>query len=414
MSKKRRGLSIGSIIMLLITLLVVAGSLAFFVLAGRDSPAASMSLSELVDAVGSALMTPLPAAETAAPKEPEPLEVTPSPSPTAAPKPLTLSLSIGGLIQFESDIVRSGSFENGGGEILEHLKPYFSSDVNIAGFDQIISDDPKRGDDLRVSPAALDLIRQTGVDTLLMPLGRLYDDGMDGASASITAIKARSMRPLGPAIGAQQSLRVNGINIGWLHLTDQLSRAGGRALKEAPGHALDLDINMAGEWLRGLKEKHDLLIVSVNWPLGRGGAPSDKQRETARSLAELGADIVIGFGGDQVQGVERLTVGDREALVAYSMGTLLSENRRRMDLQAGMVLQLALSRMEGQRWRFDAVRYSPTYVHKWSAERRDRFSVIPSTLPYPEGLSKAQRDALSKAFQLIEKAMQDSTAQLYR
>ena len=264
-----------------------------------------------------------------------------------------------------------------------------------------------------MGPEALDLIRQAGVDTLLLPLGRLYDDGLEGAGATITALKARYLRPLGPATGAQQSLRVNGINIGWLHLTGQLSRAGKRALQGEEGYALALDMALAGEWLRGLREKHELVIVSVNWPLGKGGAPSDAQRDYARQLAALGADLVIGFGGEAVQGVERLAAGDREALVAYSMGTLLSENRRRLDLQAGMVLQIALSLQDG-RWRADSLRYSPTCVHKWSADRKQHFAVIPSTLPYPEGLTKAQQESLSRAFQHIEEAMQGGAAQLYR
>lgn len=420
MRRRRRGFSAGSVFIMLLTLLVLAGSLAFFGLVGRDSPAASMSLSELVDTIGSALQSPLPGQTPRL----QPGFGQPSAPPaaaTATPQPLSLSLSIGGMVHFDSDITASQSYLDGGQGILAGLKPQLRSDLNILGFDQIISDSPGRRDDLRVQTQALQLMRAAGADALLLPLGRLYDDGLEAANSSITAIKASYMSPLGPAEGAQRSLRVNGINIAWLHLSSRLSREGRQALAAADQASLVMspDTVELGAQLAELRRSHDLIIVSLNMPLAKGVSPGADQQSTARRLAQLGADMVLGMGGDQVQGLERYQLQDgagrqRDVLIAYSLGTLLSENRNRRELQAGMVLQLDVSVVPGGGLSIQHLRYHPTFVHKWSENRAQHFALIESSLPAPEGMSKAQRDSMAKAFQLIEDAMGGSGASLQR
>ena len=49
--------------------------------------------------------------------------------------------------------------------------------------------------------------------------------------------------------------------------------------------------------------------------------------------------------------------------------------------------------------------YTPTYVRKWNEGSKVRFAVLPSNQPAPQDMSRSQREAMTRALELIDAAM---------
>lgn len=77
--------------------------------------------------------------------------------------------------------------------------------------------------------------------------------------------------------------------------------------------------------LKEANEKADIVIVSMRWGTEYSPAVNGVQESTARTLANLGADIILGHGPHVLQPVNRLPRSDgTEAIVWYSLGNFLN------------------------------------------------------------------------------------------
>ncbi|MHC1785976.1 MAG: CapA family protein [Christensenellales bacterium] len=421
---RRRRLSFGSILVLLLCLAALLGLAVFLGAVGRDSPAAAMRLDEIMDAVGQAISLPekrataalAAAGETQVPASPL------TPAPTGARQSSSLSLTLGGVLHFDSDITASQSFLDGGGEILAPLQPWLHADLNMVGIDQVVLSEGERASDAAMPPGALDILASAGADTLVLAGGRSLDGGAAGVKASMLAVQARRLRAIGLGENRLLSLRVNGLSIAWLHASQKVSTTGMKATSQQERDALIFPVD--GDELSGqaaqLKSTHDLVIVSLNWQTSSGQAPSAAQRTLAHRLGQAGADLILGLGGEQVQQIEIYQLqtpggARRDVLIAYSLGSLLSENRSRRELQSGVLLHLSLTCRPGDGGvSFDSLSYTPTYVRRFLEEGKVRFQVLPSAEAPPEDMSKAQRDQMARGLRLIQEAMLGSAARLQR
>lgn len=75
--------------------------------------------------------------------------------------------------------------------------------------------------------------------------------------------------------------------------------------------------------ITALREKVDLLLVSMHWGIEYDFTPSKEQREFAALLADLGVDIVIGNHPHVIQPIEKIN----NTLVIYSHGNLISAQK---------------------------------------------------------------------------------------
>ena len=69
-----------------------------------------------------------------------------------------------------------------------------------------------------------------------------------------------------------------------------------------------------------LKDKVDIVMVSIDWGNVGKIEVTDKQKQTATYLSELGADIIVGNTGYSIQTIEKIN----NTIVFYSLGNLLS------------------------------------------------------------------------------------------
>ena len=72
------------------------------------------------------------------------------------------------------------------------------------------------------------------------------------------------------------------------------------------------------------RSEADLVVLLLHWSRDFEPRPSRSQRVLARRLVDAGADFIVGTGPHVLQNVERVDSERGEALVAYSLGNLVS------------------------------------------------------------------------------------------
>ncbi|WP_104743690.1 CapA family protein [Helicobacter cinaedi] len=93
--------------------------------------------------------------------------------------------------------------------------------------------------------------------------------------------------------------------------------------------------------IKAIRDKVDLLIVSMHWGIEYEFEPSAEQKKYAKLLADLGVDLVIGTHPHVVQPAEY--IGD--TLVFYSLGNLISAQKG-TNKRIGMLGSVEIKKLE--------------------------------------------------------------------
>ncbi|KXK00185.1 MAG: Capsule biosynthesis protein CapA [Parcubacteria bacterium OLB19] len=100
----------------------------------------------------------------------------------------------------------------------------------------------------------------------------------------------------------------------------------------------DTDLEQVFAWA---EDNSDLQVAYMHWGTEYSLKQSDTQREYAKKLVEVGADLIIGHHPHVVQGIERIN----DNLVFYSLGNFVFDQYFSEEVREGLVL--ALTEKEG-------------------------------------------------------------------
>ena len=131
------------------------------------------------------------------------------------------------------------------------------------------------------------------------------------------------------------------------------------------------DAEMLKRDLASLRPKVDLLIVSMHWGVEYSFKPTEEQRQIARLLASLGADIIIGHHPHVIQPIEFID----GSLVVYSLGNLLS-GQVGLDRKVGMLVGLEAVKEPGQA-RLKLENIAVELVYTYHDKSKQNFKTIP-------------------------------------
>ena len=120
-----------------------------------------------------------------------------------------------------------------------------------------------------------------------------------------------------------------------------------RADQDSPGIApYDLDRILTD--IKAVKDRADIIIVTVHWGVEYTDFPQDYQVEAAHQMVDAGADIIIGHHPHCIQGVEVYKHG----LIAYSMGNFIFDQDWSEKTSQGLLLELELNDLGWQSAQF--------------------------------------------------------------
>lgn len=449
--REKRPLSAGTILMLIFSAVVLGGSLFLYTkitdkkAIERLNPQAFIStFSAALSAENTPIETVQPAPTirttvvTIAPVQPAPSgESTAAPLPLEGPTPSpsmhveedadvqtpsteayqTVTLTAAGMACFQSDITDAALDKDAGkadySGLLSALSPYLSGDLRLLTFEGLLTAAPEKRSDLLALSDAAQAVAHAGFNTVLLNHERALDYGKDTAASTVDAFKAAGVGTAGLGVGASanQTVELNGVRTAVLTYTALTSSRTKEQLKDMP-EALNLySADTAASAIKAARDGGaQLVVVCMHWGKTDANGVTNSQREAATKLAAAGADIILGANSSAVLPVELIETGERKTLVAYSLGTLVSESRSARAVISGLLLNVKVQVYASGRVRFEEIKYVPTYVWKQKLDGKVSFAVLPSAAEAPQQMNDDQKKNMANALKLIDKVMANGPA----
>ena len=432
MRKKRRGLSLGSILTLCLTAAVIAGCVFMF---GRirGSADGGMDAQRVIGAVHSFMqnagggdaepqinvrtVTVTLAPVTAAPATPAPVTAAPVSDPY---QPFSFTLTAGGLLSFQSDISDSVynktektlSYE----PVVQPIRAKIYSDINLVTLPQTVnSTDRKYSDNLAPGEAAIAL-QAMGFDQVALATEHILDLGAKGLDDTVSTLNSRQLGCVGVSTDDASRTRlvqVNGGTVAILSYTDVLTSKGKNELGRSNSFFALYDEGLARADIQSARNQGArCVIVCMYWGKQDAASVTNAQRTTAQSLAEMGADVILGTRPSRVLPMELIYCNgpdgkNHTAFVAYSLGTLLSESREAFDI-CGLLLHMSIRSDEQGVTHFEALEYTPTYIWRQSVGGQMQYRLVCSADPPPESMSTQQKEVMQRSLNRIQTVLKNS------
>lgn len=414
MKKKRRGVSLGTIFMLALTALVVVLCVLFlWMIAGEGLYEKTEEFIRTLAEEGmfTPEATPDPQAAEAGEawaaafafieEEQTPLPTAPPPTPTPVPQPVTVHLAAAGAV-YAPKSVRESAQEGEGFDFTKTFEGLGSvlseADLAIATLETTTAGRDKGFGNYNTAPEILDGLRSCGIDLLSLGTERALDKGYEGLELTVGELTARGLAYAGVELegysGKATMLRVRGVQIAILAYSYGLSGDSEEKTKEDSRGVLAkmTTKRMIDDITRARVEGANLVVVLPHWGTKNKLETADTVRYTAKSLAEAGADVILGAHPNVPQGTEMMEVTRSDGLtyrtaVCYSLGSMLTDARTKENT-AGMIAHVtATYDPMTRRTTLDALYCTPVYIARQKeggetvyrvvdAESRDALSLL--------------------------------------
>jgi len=159
-----------------------------------------------------------------------------------------------------------------------------------------------------------------------------YDQTAAGMADTLRALGDADVLAVGAA--AQESsapgpviVERDGVRVAFVAFTERVNRA---PLAQGDyAHVARYDDASAADVLASARARADVVVLSIHWSHDFIETPRLAQRARARFLVDAGADLILGHGPHVLQEVDRIASPRGEAIVAYSMGNLVSNQALR-------------------------------------------------------------------------------------
>jgi poly-gamma-glutamate capsule biosynthesis protein CapA/YwtB (metallophosphatase superfamily) len=260
-------------------------------------------------------------------------------------RPITLTFA--GDIQFEGHI---RPLLDRPGTALAPIKDELSgADLTIANLETAITTRGRAEDKnytFRAAPAAFDALAAAGVDVVSMANNHGVDFGPEGLADTLAAIPRASLAVVGIGADADQAFApyvatVRGTRIAVLGATafDDPTSRNYPAADERAGVAVALEPARLVSAVRQARRSSDIVVVYLHWGIELEQCPTDEQQELARTLADAGADIVVGSHAHVLLGAGLLD----KTFVGYGLGNFVWKNRNSVAETTTGVLTLTMT-----------------------------------------------------------------------
>lgn len=228
---------------------------------------------------------------------------------------MKLTISLVGDILMDGS-VRSQINQNGYHYPWEYVRDYFQEDdITIGNLETSITREgtiwPDKQFNFRSDPENLEAMKKAGIDVVSLANNHSLDYGYDGLLDTLNHIDKSGIFRVGAGKDRSDAFKEtiiekNGYKIGILGFSRVVPDVGWWATNSRPGLAGAYDPQLPGalEKVKEVKEKVDILIVSVHWGTELQTRPRDIDVIAAKKLIDAGADTIMGHHPHVLQGVE--------------------------------------------------------------------------------------------------------------
>lgn len=200
------------------------------------------------------------------------------------------------------------------------LKDYQQADLSLVNLDTpLAAAATSLKEELynRTRPEAVKVLKEGGVDIVNLTSESNMEFGGEGLAETIETLDREGLYRLGAGRNGQEARRpeiidVKGKRIAYLSYAQGGDEA---AHGERPGVNAQGLLQIA-EDIRALRDQVDWIVVNYRWQADIPAVPADWQKNIARMAIEQGADLVVGYHPDMLQGAEVY----KGRPIAYSLG----------------------------------------------------------------------------------------------
>lgn len=315
---------------------------------------------------------------------PEPME------PPSAPAPRQVTIGASGDVLVHLKVARSAlehASEGGFARVFGELREVIGEDeIAFVNLETPLSErvPPETGDPpvLGAPAAVAAALASAGVDVVSVANNHAYDQTARGMEDTLRALSEASVRAVGAGPSDDEApgpavIDRGGVRVAFLAFTERVNR--GPVVRETTARVPRFDRALAARALERARAQADVVVVSIHWSHDYVERPMIAQRELARWLVQHGADVILGHGAHVLQEVERLESPRGDAVCAYSLGNLVSNQglrwapgRRqpegvhpavaRPETRDGAWLRARFV-LDGERLRIEALEAVPLWTH---------------------------------------------------
>ena len=127
----------------------------------------------------------------------------------------------------------------------------------------------------------------------------------------------------------------------------------------------------------------EFIIIMLHWGEEYKQTPTKYQTELAQLLANEGVDLILGSHPHVVQSIEYVKSenSDKECLVVYSMGNIISNQREEemgfKESENGIIPVIDLEKTKDGQVNIVSAKYIPTWVDKYNKAGKNYYEIIP-------------------------------------
>ena len=289
----------------------------------------------------------------------------------------------------------------------KYVKSYIkSADMALANLETTLAGEKQKytGYPLFNSPSSIvDALKDCGFDILSTVNNHTIDRGSAGVFSTVAEIEKRKLK----VVGTRENLdkkpyiieEVKGIKIGVISYSYETPRKGkNKTLNaiEIPSDVTKLlntfsyeyieeDLNKIKLQIDEMKSKGaEAIVFFIHWGNEYERQPNVHQTSIASRLCDYGVDVIVGSHPHVIQPIEFITSKKtgKKSLVVYSMGNFISnqqyERTNNRYTEDGIIVNIQFKKNKTSKdITIGAVSYIPTWVHRYSADSRLVYEVVP-------------------------------------
>ena len=322
--------------------------------------------------------------------------------------PAEVTITFAGKVAFESNIadsvydmqMRTCDFQ----DVLAGIADENLGEIRIVALPQVYTAEGRKYTDNQVQQTAAAEVHHAGFNVGVIP-GNVLSNGAQSVLDTAGTLYSHGLVPCGinsPVSTQTVIFEQNGMQIALISHTEKMSSKASSALQSTAGQGVLTSVTdeelyqaIADAKAQGCQ----CVIVYYHWNQTNTVKVTDQMRSKAMDMTAAGADIIVGIGPSRLLPAAKLRTADangveRESLVLYSMGTLLSESREGNDLSGALVHVTV--REKGNGIVIADISYTSTYIWKQRFQGVDLYRVINSAGEYPPQMSESQKDVMDR------------------
>jgi poly-gamma-glutamate capsule biosynthesis protein CapA/YwtB (metallophosphatase superfamily) len=211
--------------------------------------------------------------------------------------------------------------------------------VNLdAPFTSSTTPNPKQSEPFKVDPAKVEVLKNGGIDLVNLANQRVMDYQAAGLEDTLKTLDQAGIRYVGSGLDDKEARRprildVDGQRIAYFGYTESDLQA---TDTNQPGPNL-LDRERITADIQSLREQVDWVVVNFHWGKALAKSPNDWQIGLAHHTIDQGADLVVGYHSNILQGAELY----KGRPIVYSLGNFIFGGKSQGNYDTAM-LRVAL------------------------------------------------------------------------